>query len=167
MCVLLSLLLAFPDCVVLNRGNHEDFAICSVYGFQLEVYEKYDPLTFGLFVEVFQQLPLFALVNNEVFVVHGGLFHSEEVRLEDLERAPRTAFSLEDLADDSTDPLTDPKAHSEHFFQHLVRDALWSDPVDIPGLHPSARGTNQHTLPSTLSNLLASQELAFLSVQMW
>lgn len=42
------------DCVVLNRGNHEDFAICSVYGFQLECYEKYDAVTFSLFVEVFQ-----------------------------------------------------------------------------------------------------------------
>lgn len=40
--------------MVLNRGNHEDFAICSVYGFQLECYEKYDALTFSLFVEVFQ-----------------------------------------------------------------------------------------------------------------
>jgi hypothetical protein len=54
MCVLLALLIARPDCVALNRGNHEDFSICSVYGFQLECYEKYDPLTFGLFVEVFQ-----------------------------------------------------------------------------------------------------------------
>jgi len=32
---------------VLNRGNHEDFAICCAYGFQVEVYEKYDDVTFG------------------------------------------------------------------------------------------------------------------------
>ena len=40
--------------MVLNRGNHEDYAICSVYGFQLECCEKYGDVIFGLFVEVFQ-----------------------------------------------------------------------------------------------------------------
>jgi hypothetical protein len=54
MCILMVLMIARPDCVILNRGNHEDFAICSVYGFQVECYEKYDPVTFALFVEVFQ-----------------------------------------------------------------------------------------------------------------
>lgn len=53
---------AVVDCVFLNRGNHEDFAICSVYGFQQECYEKYDPITFGLVVEVFQVLQ-FAHIN--------------------------------------------------------------------------------------------------------
>lgn len=38
----------------MNRGNHEDYAICSAYGFQIECYEKYDEITFGMFCEVFQ-----------------------------------------------------------------------------------------------------------------
>lgn len=54
MCILLAMLIARPNCVILNRGNHEDYAICSVYGFQVECYEKYDPMTFGMFVEIFQ-----------------------------------------------------------------------------------------------------------------
>ena len=54
MCILLAMLVARPDSVFLNRGNHEDYAICSVYGFQVECYEKYDPMTFGMFVEIFQ-----------------------------------------------------------------------------------------------------------------
>lgn len=53
----------FLDCVILNRGNHEDFAICSVYGFQVECYEKYDPQVFGLFVEIFQVIYLLLLKN--------------------------------------------------------------------------------------------------------
>jgi hypothetical protein len=39
---------------MLNRGNHEDFAICNAYGFQNECLGKYDDITFGMFVEVFQ-----------------------------------------------------------------------------------------------------------------
>jgi len=42
------------DQVFLNRGNHEDFAICNAYGFQVECLEKYDDITFGMFMEVFQ-----------------------------------------------------------------------------------------------------------------
>jgi hypothetical protein len=42
------------DHVILNRGNHEDFAICTVYGFQIECCEKYGDVIFGLFVEIFQ-----------------------------------------------------------------------------------------------------------------
>jgi hypothetical protein len=45
-----------PDHVLLNRGNHEDFAICAVYGFQLECAEKYGDVIFGMFVEIFQVL---------------------------------------------------------------------------------------------------------------
>ena len=40
--------------MILNRGNHEDFAIFTVYGFQLECAEKYGEVIFGMFVEIFQ-----------------------------------------------------------------------------------------------------------------
>ena len=36
-CIMLALFAAWPASVVLNRGNHEDYAICCVYGFQTEV----------------------------------------------------------------------------------------------------------------------------------
>lgn len=63
MCVLLALHAAMPEYVTLNRGNHEDYAICTAYGFQLECYEKYGELMFGMFVEVFQVIiPLAAVL---------------------------------------------------------------------------------------------------------
>ena len=34
--------------------------------------EKYDEITFGMFVEVFSYLPMFTIVNDAVMVVHGG-----------------------------------------------------------------------------------------------
>lgn len=75
--------------MILNRGNHEDFAICTVYGFQLECCEKYGDVIFGLFVEIFQQLPLFAVVNKAVIVLHGGLFHTADTTLEELDKIDR------------------------------------------------------------------------------
>ena len=140
MCILLALYVARPDCVSLNRGNHEDFAICSVYGFQLECYEKYDPMTFAMFVEVFQQIPLFATINRTVFVVHGGLFHNADVSLDELNEIDRTKFTLEDLPENGEPPLPLDRTNMHEFNKQLTRDALWSDPIDVDGLHESVRG---------------------------
>mmetsp|Transcript_35588 Transcript_35588/g.36292 ORF Transcript_35588/g.36292 Transcript_35588/m.36292 type:complete len:688 (+) Transcript_35588:83-2146(+) len=97
MCILLVLNLAMPGSVYLNRGNHEDFSVCCLYGFQGECCEKYDETTFGMFSELFQQLPLVAVVNDAVFVVHGGLFHANDVTLEEINRIDRSNFSLRDV----------------------------------------------------------------------
>lgn len=162
MCVLLALFVARPDAVSLNRGNHEDFAICSVYGFQLECYEKYDPLTFGLFVEVFQQIPLFAVVNGAVFVVHGGLFHSESTTLEELNHIERTAFTLEEVPEEGEQLEGVGKADYPAYLQQLIRDALWSDPINLTGKHPSARGAGVSFGPDIVEAFLKSNGLQFV-----
>lgn len=84
--ILLFLLLVVygPEVVALNRGNHEDVAECRVYGFEAEVKAKYDDLLFEMFAEIFNHLPLFTVVNEAVFIVHGGLFHSPSTDIEDL-----------------------------------------------------------------------------------
>ena len=59
-CILLTMFVAFgPSVVSLNRGNHEDTAVCRVYGFEAEVKTKYDYLLFEMFTEVFNHLQLF------------------------------------------------------------------------------------------------------------
>jgi hypothetical protein len=40
---------------------------------------------------------MFAIVNNAVFVVHGGLFHTKNVFLSELETIKRIDFTLQDL----------------------------------------------------------------------
>lgn len=35
-----------PNSVFLNRGNHEDFGLCCVYGFQKECLAKYNDVVF-------------------------------------------------------------------------------------------------------------------------
>lgn len=160
MCILLALLIAAPDSVFLNRGNHEDYAICSVYGFQQECYEKYDAITFGLVLEVFQQIPLFAVVNDEVFVVHGGLFHAKQVTLEDLQTIDRTTFTLEDLPEEgeALDGFLK-EAQPREYASQLVRDALWSDPMDGKGLKASQRGAGVNFGVDITTQFLATNSL--------
>lgn len=140
--ILLSLLIARPDSVYLNRGNHEDFAICSVYGFQAECCEKYDPITFSLFIEIFQQLPFYCTINKDIFVVHGGLFHSADVTVADLNALDRAGFTLDESSVNSNDFDPIPRSQYDEFLKQVGRDSLWSDPVDVPGRHPSQRGTS-------------------------
>ena len=45
----------------------------ALYGFLHETEEKYSSEVFRLFSEAFKHLPLCSLVNESVFVVHGGL----------------------------------------------------------------------------------------------
>lgn len=140
MCVMMALYLGNPGQVCMNRGNHEDFAICCVYGFQQECCTKYDEVTFGMFVEVFNWLPLFAMINRHIFVLHGGLFHNKDVTLRELDAIKRTDFSLKDLPESGETLDNAPRDHKEEFYKQLQRDALWSDPSLEDGLAVSNRG---------------------------
>ena len=128
------------DSVSLNRGNHEDFSVCCAYGFKAECCKKYDDVTFGMFVEVFNYIPMFAIVNSAVFVTHGGLFHCPDVTLEELNSIKRFEFSLKDLPDGGEGALHIPREQSVEFLKQLQRDALWSDPMDSNGLINNPRG---------------------------
>jgi len=154
MCVLLSLFLAFPGQVALNRGNHEDFTICAMYGFKNECASKYDEVTFGMFVEIFQHLPLFALINDAVFVLHGGLFHTGDVLLSELNAIDRKSFSLSKgpQVDDPTAQI--PRFRRDDFLKQLQIDALWSDPCATLGLGESPRGAGVHFGPDICRTFL-------------
>lgn len=146
--VILLLLLAFcvegREVVCLNRGNHEDRTVNRVYGFQEEVLTKYphDHLLLEMFLEVFNHLPLFSVINEDVFVVHGGLFHTPDLTLQDLAQIPRREYILRS-------PIPYPQIlqcsqdvhlHRREFLMQLQREALWSDPFDGLGVHPNDRG---------------------------
>lgn len=90
-----------------------------MYGFEGEVLEKYGRDTFELFNESFKVLPLAHVINTKILVLHGGLFHREGVRLEDIQKLERRK--------------TVPK-------EGLMCDLLWSDPCDKTGRHFSSRG---------------------------
>ena len=71
---LFALKIVHPQHVFLNRGNHEDFKICRVYGFWEEVMSKYgNRALYTRICDLFALLPLGCIIGQEALVVHAGL----------------------------------------------------------------------------------------------
>ena len=72
--LLLCLKARHPDRVHLLRGNHESRQITQVYGFYDECVRKYgSPNVWKMFTDLFDYLPLTAVVEDQLFCLHGGL----------------------------------------------------------------------------------------------
>lgn len=148
--VILALFVAHPLDVFLNRGNHEDQYVSRVYGFEAECDAKYphvhpaDPpnsqgFTFKMFGELFKHLPIASLINDEVFILHGGLFDSEGVTLKDLDELKRADYFCRGSVAPS--PVNQSSTR-QHYLSELMRQALWSDPsAHITGTAPNPRGS--------------------------
>ena len=71
--ILLAFKVAAPEAVHLNRGNHEDRMLATVYGFKNECVAKTNEHIWQRICGLFPLLPLGAVVEEVGFVVHGGL----------------------------------------------------------------------------------------------
>ena len=152
--ILLALYAAYPEYVHLNRGNHEDKAICAVYGFQKECEQKYNNLLYVMFCEIFSHLPLCTIINNDVFVIHGGLFHNPDTRLDDIDRITRTVYKAE-----REDPANRSKDPDGFYLRRLQQDALWSDPHLEDRVIDSKRGAGVMFGPSHAERFLLNNNL--------
>ncbi|XP_011033729.1 PREDICTED: serine/threonine-protein phosphatase 5 isoform X1 [Populus euphratica] len=108
-----------PSAIYLSRGNHESKSMNKIYGFEGEVRSKLSETFVELFAEVFCCLPLAHVINGKVFVVHGGLFSVDGVKLSDIKAIDRFCEPPE---------------------EGLMCELLWSDPQPFPGRGPSKRG---------------------------
>ncbi|KAL3502844.1 hypothetical protein ACH5RR_037293 [Cinchona calisaya] len=108
-----------PTAMYLARGNHESKSMNKIYGFEGEVRSKLSEMFVELFAEVFCCLPLAHVINDKIFVVHGGLFSVDGVKLPDIKAIDRFREPPE---------------------EGLMCELLWSDPQPQPGRGPSKRG---------------------------
>lgn len=133
----LCFMCVFPDSVVIQRGNHEDRTMnmdgnCGgFYDELLGKYGRYDgngALLYEKFGRLFSLLPLASIVDNRIFVVHGGLSRNMRgfmrllkqcrVRRPEIPESSATASAV-DLA---------------------VVDAMWADPQELRGVTANPRG---------------------------
>mmetsp|Transcript_58645 Transcript_58645/g.105392 ORF Transcript_58645/g.105392 Transcript_58645/m.105392 type:complete len:223 (+) Transcript_58645:96-764(+) len=127
-----------PDKVWLIRGNHEDRQMNQKYGFSDACEENLGPefgmKTFGLVQQAFDQLPLAALIDEQVLVVHGGIGNGK--------------WSVDDLRHVQR-PLGE-EIHAKG--NEWIFNILWSDPIEedavarkdssaVFGVHRSARSS--------------------------
>jgi serine/threonine-protein phosphatase PP1 catalytic subunit len=118
---LLCLKQLHPQNIFLLRGNHETRDISRLYGFAEECRARFTISLWNRFNELFNYLPLAAVISHRIFCVHGGISR-------DLRR-------LADIASIRR-PLEMPETG-------FIADLLWADPSpDKLGYNESERGTS-------------------------
>ncbi|KAF8227420.1 phosphoprotein phosphatase PPZ [Tricholoma matsutake] len=106
--LLLCYKIKYPENFFLLRGNHECANVTRVYGFYDECKRRCNIKTWKTFIDVFNCLPIAAIVASKIFCVHGGLSPSLH-SMDDIKRIQRPT----DVPDFG-----------------LLNDLLWSDPSD-------------------------------------
>lgn len=106
--LLLCYKIKYPENFFLLRGNHECANVTRVYGFYDECKRRCNIKTWKTFIDVFNCLPIAAIVASKIFCVHGGLSPSLH-HMDDIKRIQRPT----DVPD-----------------YGLLNDLLWSDPSD-------------------------------------
>ncbi|XP_042461613.1 serine/threonine-protein phosphatase BSL1 homolog [Zingiber officinale] len=124
--LLLALKIENPENIHLIRGNHEAADINALFGFRLECIERMGESdgiwAWTRFNQLFNYLPLAALIEKKIICMHGGIGRSINSvdQIEKLERPINMDVG-----------------------SIVLMDLLWSDPTEndsIEGLRPNARG---------------------------
>lgn len=78
--LMLSLKILNPNGFFILKGNHETFEMNQAYGFFYDFMSKFkDPNKFNEILEVYNVLPICAIVNNLILCLHGGIPEDIEI----------------------------------------------------------------------------------------
>lgn len=145
-----------PESVWLNRGNHEHPQLNKRYKFEQQVKQTYDERMYERIASSFKVLPLCTIINNDIFVVHGGLTEFKDLTLADIEKiknnhqVPKEIISKEDK---------------------IMKQLVWSDPwsetettldLDYNGFTTSSRGAGIIWSPAITYNFLKQNKLLLI-----
>lgn len=127
--LLLCLKIRHGSHVFLLRGNHESLFLSKAYGFKDECWEKYDLFVYLKLCDLFELLPLAAVVNREIFCVHGGLVPdltldlvNQKSRLDDIPKLVGLLWS--DPSTETQTFLDSPRGSGHLFGACAVEDFL-------------------------------------------
>lgn len=123
---------AYPDSVVLMRGNHEspaEFPFPS-HDLPYRIKERFGNSgrdVYGRLLSMFKLLTLATVVPDRLLLVHGGL-PTEDAVIANFHKAIATA-------------------QDRHIYSRVLEELLWNDPRRLdsaPGWEPSRRGIGRH-----------------------
>ena len=120
-CLLLAYKIKYPNKVYLLRGNHESSVTNRIYGFYDECKRRYNVRLWRNFTELFNYLPVAALIDEKILCMHGGL--SPDLR---------NISSISEISRPTDIPDSG-----------LLCDLLWSDPdKDVLEFDENDRGVS-------------------------
>ncbi|XP_038988475.1 serine/threonine-protein phosphatase BSL1 homolog isoform X2 [Phoenix dactylifera] len=147
--LLLALKIEYPENIHLIRGNHEAADINALFGFRMECVERMGESdgiwAWTRFNQLFNFLPLAALIEKKIICMHGGIGRSINF-VEQIEKLER--------------PITMDAGSI------VLMDLLWSDPTEndsIEGLRPNARGPGLVTFgPDRVADFCTKNKLQLI-----
>ena len=107
--LLLCLKIRYPSKIFLLRGNHESEALNKIYGFYDECKRRISIKCFKKITNLFNVLPITALIDENILCMHGGL-SKDLTKIEQLNKIVRPT----EIPDEG-----------------LLCDLVWSDPSDV------------------------------------
>ena len=120
-CLLFAFKIRYPENFFLLRGNHECSYINRQFGFYEECTQFYNANIWRIFCDVFNCLPVAAIIDDKIFCVHGGI--SPELK--------------------SLDDIREIKRPTEIPEEGILCDLLWADPdSEVDDWADNDRGTS-------------------------
>ncbi|KAK1763703.1 Metallo-dependent phosphatase-like protein [Phialemonium atrogriseum] len=141
MCLLLAFKIKYPENFFLLRGSHESAAANRVFGFYDECKQLYNILLWKIFTDCFNCMPVAAIIDEQIFAMHGGL--SPDLN---------SMYQIRRIQRPTDIPVSG-----------LMCDLLNSDPdKDITGWSENDRGVSLTFGPDVVTRFLQKQDMSLI-----